>query len=1216
MKTVVPHSNVPPRVALPRKGSRLPVILTACLFALILFPQQVMALVSVNIGGNITGLEGDGVTLELRLDPLSDLNQTLERTQNGDYFFDTLNITSTLSYEVVVVEAPDAPSQSCTVENAEGIIEVLTQTIDDVDVTCVTDEFTIGGTVSGLAEGTELVLRNNDEELTVVNSGSFTFQDSLLDLSPYDIEIVSEPTEPSQSCSITNGSGVLSGRDVNDVEISCEIDQFSIGGTVTGLADDAQVVLQNNGGDDLVVNGNEPFTFTTELFDLNEYEVTVLSEPTEPSQSCAVTNASGVLSGANVTDVDVTCVTDTFSIGGTINGLDERTELVLQNNGGDDLVLGSDGDFAFGNALEDLSSYNVTILNEPTEPSQSCAVSNASGALSGANVTDVEISCITDTFSIGGTVSGLAEGAAVVLQNNSGDDLPVSSDGDFTFPTELDDLTGYEVTILSNPTDPEQVCSVQNASGLLSGSSVTDVEVTCADELLTVGFDSQGGSSVEPISQPLNTTVTAPEGPVLEGYSFEGWNTLPDGTGTTYLEGDTFTLLEELVLYAQWELLTFTITATSNDGGSVSPVEQLIDYGEAASFTIIPDEGYEIGSVTGCGGSLEDGSFVTELITVDCLVEVIFEEILSDEDPFTVEFFDSAGAPLGGHPVAVGETLSVLVSDASGAVRIAGDVIRGGDPEALIEATEGVLFDPDVDVPVMTTLSEDSFYFRVERGGVFRLAFMDADDDLVEKELEALPQVGFTGMAQPGTAGEPLRVRVRLYGEPAEYPVRVPYEISNPELLETSDLGATGEMEFRADDDAMKEWELVPLSEEGIVEITLGTDEDPDEVLPGSLDPYRIELRPATELSPRASMSIEQHGASVADPVVDANDDIHLRVSEGYDYDWSESDPALGLTGLGEQEVSIPSEVLVLNQGEVLFARVRVSDIDDPQRSVILERPLHILNESPQAYTALVRERLSAEQITVCEQTSRHEVCAHANEHTVLSVPRGYHLLPGMTAHRASFDHNEFGLAIQAEEDLRDAQGGELLNFIQYDPEYESLGFTVDFRIDYLVAPGEIVPVVIPLPEGERIPDGAVWRKWTPDTGWHDFVENDHNQLASAPRHLTGDCPWVGSGLWTPGLDEGDHCIRLMLEDGGPNDSDGRADGTILDPGHLAQGVEPPEFEETAPKSSSRSGSKFYGCSLSGQGKPDPTLPVFLMLALIYLWQSRSRAGTIRRVSV
>jgi hypothetical protein len=82
------------------------------------------------------------------------------------------------------------------------------------------------------------------------------------------------------------------------------------------------------------------------------------------------------------------------------------------------------------------------------------------------------------TYTIGGTVSGLA-GTGLVLQNNGGDDLAVSSNGAFTFSTEIVAGSGYAVGVRAQPENPAQVCSLQNAVGT-ANQHVNNVAVSCA----------------------------------------------------------------------------------------------------------------------------------------------------------------------------------------------------------------------------------------------------------------------------------------------------------------------------------------------------------------------------------------------------------------------------------------------------------------------------------------------------------------------------------------------------------------------------------------------------------------------------------------------------------------------------------------------------------------------------------------------------------------
>jgi Bacterial Ig-like domain len=82
---------------------------------------------------------------------------------------------------------------------------------------------------------------------------------------------------------------------------------YTVGGMVSGL--NGTVVLQNNSGNDLTLTANSAFIFSTALASGTAYAVTVKTQPSSPAQSCVVTNGSGTVSTANVTNVVVTCTT-------------------------------------------------------------------------------------------------------------------------------------------------------------------------------------------------------------------------------------------------------------------------------------------------------------------------------------------------------------------------------------------------------------------------------------------------------------------------------------------------------------------------------------------------------------------------------------------------------------------------------------------------------------------------------------------------------------------------------------------------------------------------------------------------------------------------------------------------------------------------------------------------------------------------------------------
>jgi hypothetical protein len=92
----------------------------------------------------------------------------------------------------------------------------------------------------------------------------------------------------------------------------------------------------------------------------------------------------------------------------------------------------------------------------------------------------------------------------------------------------------------------------------------------------------------------------------------------------------------------------------------------------------------------------------------------------------------------------------------------------------------------------------------------------------------------------------------------------------------------------------------------------------------------------------------------------------------------------------------------------------------------------------------------------------------------------------------------------------------------------------------------------VSIPQITPIPANAVYRKLnTVNNVWTDFIQDADNSIWSAPANA-GICPSPGKDVWIPGLNEGHWCVRLIIEDGGPNDDDGIVNGYVADPGGVA----------------------------------------------------------------
>src|SRR6185437_7531651 len=119
-----------------------------------------------------------------------------------------------------------------------------------------------------------------------------------------------------------------------------------------------------------------------------------------------------------------------------------------------------------------------------TQPAgQICTVTNGGGTAGGTAVSNVRVQCVADSFTVGGTVSGLS--GSVVLQNNGADNLTISANGGFTFASALTNASQYNVTVLTQPSG--QTCTVARGVGTVSGANVANVTVTCAINTFSIG---------------------------------------------------------------------------------------------------------------------------------------------------------------------------------------------------------------------------------------------------------------------------------------------------------------------------------------------------------------------------------------------------------------------------------------------------------------------------------------------------------------------------------------------------------------------------------------------------------------------------------------------------------------------------------------------------------------------------------------------------------
>ncbi len=110
------------------------------------------------------------------------------------------------------------------------------------------------------------------------------------------------------------------------------------------------------------------------------------------------------------------------------------------------------------------------------------------------------------------------------------------------------------------------------------------------------------------------------------GYHIDSVGGTCGGTvsGTTYT---TAPVTADCTVSAGFAINIYTVAATGSDnnGNSINPDSSSVTHGNTASVTITPADGYNIASVSGCGGTLNGTTYTTSAISANCTISAVFK---------------------------------------------------------------------------------------------------------------------------------------------------------------------------------------------------------------------------------------------------------------------------------------------------------------------------------------------------------------------------------------------------------------------------------------------------------------------------------------------------------------------------------------------------------------------------------------------------------------
>ncbi|MCC6287544.1 MAG: InlB B-repeat-containing protein [Chitinophagaceae bacterium] len=238
-------------------------------------------------------------------------------------------------------------------------------------------------------------------------------------------------------------------------------------------------------------------------------------------------------------------------------------------------------------------------------------------------VTTDQIGTIRADPSAVGAIDAGVSGTAGIVDNLYMLKVNYSADGSVTGGTVYGDVypSGTSVTLTAIPNTGKQFVRwdyVVGGTGSASATNPYTVIVNKDITLVPVFQNATGGSYSITYAGNNNTSGTAPAtgnytasttiasvGALKRsGYIFDGWNTSPNGSGTNYIAGATYSSGTNLVLYAKWKdnfwrgTSSTAYATTANWGSGVIPATgEDIVFAEDAVKDLIVDQSRAVGNI-------------------------------------------------------------------------------------------------------------------------------------------------------------------------------------------------------------------------------------------------------------------------------------------------------------------------------------------------------------------------------------------------------------------------------------------------------------------------------------------------------------------------------------------------------------------------------------------------------------------------------------------
>jgi len=165
----------------------------------------------------------------------------------------------------------------------------------------------------------------------------------------------------------------------------------------------------------------------------------------------------------------------TYEVGGSISNLNNNG-LVLANGGENLPVDAGQTSFTFKKRIDYGTDYNITVQTQPAH--MNCGISGGSGSAGHYINISAAVSCLQNTYTVGGTVSGLTVDGLVLINGNA--TTTVAKDAtSFTMVGSVDYGKTYAVSVSVQPKGLQCDLVTGTEKGTMGEANVTTVKIAC-----------------------------------------------------------------------------------------------------------------------------------------------------------------------------------------------------------------------------------------------------------------------------------------------------------------------------------------------------------------------------------------------------------------------------------------------------------------------------------------------------------------------------------------------------------------------------------------------------------------------------------------------------------------------------------------------------------------------------------------------------------------